>query len=317
MVRLTTLCEAFFEENTWYANKTKENARRAFRYLSELVGNITVDRLDFGRCEKFRNWLWKSGRSKNTANMYLRALGPILDWAVQHRILRVNPAVGVKQFKVTQKPIRVYENWECERMYRAAPDDRWRAILLAARTTGLRRGELLNLTRKNIRQGFVYVEPKLQTKETWPWEPKDKAIRKVPLVDVLGSLLENLPCFYVFLTEDLYKSNLDRQAAGVLNEDRRKCPDLNFRRTFVQIQKRAFGRQIGDFHSLRKTYITEMANHLPQYFVMKLSGHSSSKTMTTYYTACRESMFDDARKIASREGIRGHLAWLQPERRRA
>jgi len=318
MLKILTLCQRYFDENFWYAKKTKENATRAFRYLAEVVGNINVDRLDACGCEKFRNYLLRTGRSKNTANIYLRAIRPVLQWAVQQKLIRVNPAADIKPFRVTQKPIRVYEDWEFERMYRFAPNERWRAILLAARTTGLRRGELLNLTLDNIRGDFIYVEPKRETKRTWPWEPKDREIRKVPIIDELRTLVQRLSdCYYPLLTLHIYRNMLRLKDARMLDEDRCKCPDPNFRRTFVAIQRRAFGRQIGDFHSLRKTYITEMANNLPEYFVLRLSGHSSSRTMRTYYTACRESMYSDARKIASCGVNRGMLGYSTPPKTEA
>ncbi len=315
MLKIRTLAEEYFQENFFYAKKTRCNTIRAFQYLADLSGNITIDRLDFTHLEKFRNWLLQSGRGKNTANIYLRSLSPVFAWAVQRQLVRVNPAVGVKQFKVCQKPIRVYTDAEFERLYRAAPSERWRAILLTARTTGLRRGELLNLTQDNIRQGFVFVEPKRETRTTWPWEPKDKEIRKVPLIKDAAILLSALSCYYPLLAPAVYDNCLRLRAAGVMSEDRRKCPDLNFERTWWKIQIKAFGRRIGSFHDLRRTYLTEMCDNLPEYFVLRLSGHSNSKTLQTYYTSVRESMFDTAREIASGEQKRASLEGSQPEKR--
>ena len=200
---------------------------------------------------------------------------------------------------MTRNPVVIYEDWQVERMLRYAPDLRWQAIILTARTTGLRRGAILNLTRDNIRGDYVFVEPKRNTKMTWEWEPKDREIRKVPLVPQLKRIFERLgDSFYLLLTKSRYERNIESSRKGLLSERLRKCPEENFRRKFVAIQKKAFGRQIGDFHRFRKTYTTIMCGKLPDYFVMRLTGHSNLKTMT-YYLASRESYFDQARQIAS------------------
>lgn len=299
MVKIKSLAKSYINEQFWLAGSTKETTKRAFDYLALAVGNLSIDRLNYSHCESYKSWLVKSGRSKTTANIYMRSLRPVFNWAVRLKLLGSNPMVELTAFKTTQKPIRVYEDWEFERMLRFCQTPEWKFILLVARTTGLRRGEVLNLHKDNFRSGFVFVEPKRNTERTWEWEPKDKEIRKVPCPDYVYHLAKDAPCYYPSLTVRRYATQLRLKGMGMLVESRRKCPHLNFRRDFVKIQRKAFGRQIGDFHSLRKTYITEMASEFPDYFVMKLSGHSNTRTMVTYYTACRDSQFISARKIAS------------------
>jgi len=308
MTTLKTLYNAYLSEHFWLADSTKDTTGRAFRYLAEAIGNITIERLEYRHFEQYKNFLLRTGRAKTTTNIYLRALAPVLSWAVNLKLLKENPIAGIKQLKITRKPIRIYEDWQFERMLRFAPDNRWRAILLCAKTAGLRRGAVLNLTRDNIRNGFIFVEPKRNTARTWEWEPKDREIRKIPLVPQLEEILQGLDCYYVMLSQRRYEANLRLKNAGILSGWIRRCPDQNFRRSFVAIQRKAFGRQVGDFHSLRKTYITLMCEELPEHFVAKLTGHTNSKTMT-YYLASRESYFDIARQVASK-GIKNRDAWL-------
>lgn len=310
MVKLRTLCQNYLAENFWLAESTKETTERAFRYLIECVGNRNIDRVNYQRCSAYKGWLLKTGRSRTTANIYLRSLSPVFNWAVLLGLITANPVVNVKQFKITRKPVRIYEDWQFERMFRYALNDRWRAVLLCARTTGMRRGEILNLTLDNIRGGFVFVEPKRESKTTWLWEPKDKEIRRIPLIESLAGLIRSLGSHsYPMLSAERYGNIMKLEAAGLLNGRIRRCPDQNFRRSFVNIQRRAFGRQIGDFHSFRKTYTTLMCEHLPNDFVMKLTGHNSLKTMT-YYLSSRESYYSTAREIASRV-IKNGVSGLQ------
>lgn len=299
MVKLSTLCEQYLNEQWWLSGSTKETTHRAFRYLIRTVGDLLIGRLTYRHGEQYKGWLLKYGSSKNTVNMYLRALKPVFNWAINIKILDANPLQKCKQLKITRKPIRLYEDYEFDRLLRFAPNTRWRAILLTARTTGLRRGAILNLTKDNIRNEYVFVEPKRDTDRTWEWEPKDQEIRSVPLIKPLAELLCGMNCFYPLLSRRRYENILQLKAAGFLKERIRRCPDENFRRDFVAIQRKAFGRQIGDFHSLRKTYITEMANELPPHFVCRLSGHSDVRTMVTYYTAVKSEQYEKARRIAA------------------
>ncbi len=298
MIKLSTVFQQYLLEQWWLSDSTKETTQRAFKYLIRVIGDLLIDRVTYRHGEQYKGWLLQYGSSKNTVNMYLRAMKPVFGWAVKIKMLGENPLAQCKQIKVTQRPIRLYEEWEFDQLLRFAPNQKWRAILLAARTTGLRRGELLNLTKENVRGGFVFVEPKRNTERTWEWEPKDKEIRKVPVIKLIELALLDMSCFYPLLSERRYENLLRLKKAGLLTGRIRKCPNENFRRDFVNIQRKAFGRQIGDFHSLRKTFITDMANELPEHFVMRLSGHSNPKTMMTYYIATRGQQFEQARKIA-------------------
>lgn len=301
-MKLKTLCNHYLQENFWLADSTKDTTERACKYLALCVGNKEVDQLDYSDGERYKGWLLKTGRSKTTINIYLRSLSPVLNWAVlAKKLIRRNPIKGLKQFRITRKPIRIYEDAEVCRMLRFA-NLRWQGIILTAWTTGLRRGEILNLTLNNIRSGYIYVEPKRNTARTWEWEPKDKEVRKVPITDDVHHIITNLNRFYLFVPDSAYERMCHLGQLGLLSGIQRKCPDWNFRRSFVKIQKKAFGRQIGDFHSLRKTYTTRMCESLPEHFVMRLTGHNSLKTMT-YYLASRESYYIKARQKAQ-EGIK-------------
>lgn len=317
MIKLTSVGQNYLDENFWLAEATKDTTRRAVQYMAACCGNLMVTDLQYQHFERYKGWLLKTGRAKTTANIYLRAIRPVLNWARRLKLIEADPMAEIKEFKVTPNPIRIYEDWEFERMLRFAPNIRWRGILICARSTGLRRGEILNLTYGNIRGGFVWVEPKRDTADTWAWQPKDREIRKLPLVDQLSEVLVLLQdSFYPFISSPRLRTLRRLKEAKLLKDRHRRCPEENFRRDFVAIQRRAFGRQIGDFHSLRKTCITEMCEVLPEHFVMKLSGHSSTKTLT-YYQSARESYYEIARKTAS-EAIKKGLpvmssATLEPK----
>ena len=308
MITSHTLCQLFIEENRWnYEQSTIDTFILAFRHFVEAVGNKRIDKILPIDGEKFKSYLMESGRSKNSANMWIRSISRIFRWSVEDKeILCDNPLRRTRQFRITRNPVAFYEDWQVERMLRFTPDLRWKGIILCAWTTGLRRGAVLNLTMDNIRNGYVHVEAKRKTERTWPWEPKTKEIRRVPIVEQLMGIIDLLGGHYPFLRYRRVAYLLYQQRSGLLAARQRKCPEENFRRTFVGIQKRAFGRQIGDFHRLRKTFTTNMIEQLPDHVVMALTGHKCRKTLT-YYTGVRESFMDQARKIASDRLKKGSL----------
>ena len=63
-----------------------------------------------------------------------------------------------------------------------------------ARTAGLRRGEILNLTVNDVDfgRGRIIVQPKEVSKYTWRWVVKNKDRRELPLIDNLAQLLVDL-----------------------------------------------------------------------------------------------------------------------------
>lgn len=316
-MKLLTLCQLYLEENFWLADSTQETTRRAFRYFADIVGNRQISRLCREDGERYKAWLIKTGRSQTTANIYLRSLSPVFNWAVDiKKLINENPVARIRQFRTPRKPIKVYEDWEVDRMIRYAPDLRWRTILVMARTTGMRRGEILNLTLNNIRSGFVHVEPKNNTNDTWPWMPKDKECRRIPLVPIVAEMIRELGSqLYPMLSKRNYENLLRLHRVGLLKGRQRKCPDGNFNRTFRTIQRQAFGRTIGDFHSLRKTFTTRMCEELPDHFVMRLTGHNSLKTMT-YYLGVRQSYYQKALEVASNAIKTGLQACISPIKKR-
>jgi integrase len=312
MVKSHMLCQLFIEENRWnYEDSTIEVFKQAFAHFIEAVGYKRIDRIAPIDGERFKGWCMDNGKAKTSANMWIRAISRVFTWSVEEKnILADNPLRRTRQFRISREPVKFYEDWQVERMLRFAPDLRWKGIILCAWTTGLRRSAIMNLTFDNIRDGYIYVEAKRKTGKTWPWESKTKESRKVPMVDQLKWIIELLGCHYPFLTHRRYAHLLYLQSAGLLTATQRKRPEDNFRRTFVGIQKRAFGRQIGDFHRFRKTYITNMVEQLPEHIVMSLTGHKCRKTLT-HYTGGRESFYEQARKIASDRLKKGTL--LKPE----
>ncbi|MGE5446224.1 MAG: tyrosine-type recombinase/integrase [Ignavibacteriales bacterium] len=93
-----------------------------------------------------------------TINRELATLSNMFSMAVIWKLLDSTPYKGVKHFRVNSTSLRILNEDEFQRLY-AAASPTLRPILLAAITTGMRKGELLNLKWDdvNFKEGFILV----------------------------------------------------------------------------------------------------------------------------------------------------------------
>jgi len=267
----------------------KEKAKYSLRHLLKYLGDVPLDSIDLADCEDFQEYL-AGVVSRNSANSYIATISTVFNFALRRDMINRNVFDKLRPLKVTPSEIRVFNGTEVAAILRAA-NPFWRFRILAALTGGLRKGEVLNLTRDDIdeRSRIIRVQPKRNTATTWAWEPKDYEIRVVPLAPEFYNLLVTfvLPSIsadqpYICLTDQRY-GNL-RKRIGDLDERVRKTPDENWR-PFRNLMLRAGVN--GTFHDLRRTCITVWSRSLPAQEVMKLAGHSDFETTLKYYAGIR------------------------------
>ena len=128
----------------------------------------------------------------------------------------------------------------------------------------MRKSELLNLTWRDIdfSKQLAEVNPKKNTKETWPWFIKDVDRRELPLTDDAVSMMachqesqsEGYP--YVFVPPARYRciQQLRRKGRWTYSDSRLKVLN-NFRERFQTFLRRA---NVSDktFHDLRRTALS-------------------------------------------------------------
>ena len=186
-------------------------------------------------------------------------------------------------------------------------------LIATALCTGMRRGELLNLTWIDIdfdRQ-IVDVSPKKDTKCVWEWQIKDTDRRMLPLTDELAQELANHQLAqpegypYVFIPPFRYNYIQSLRHQGKWSPRRGNYPLNNFDRQFRSIRNHA-GVAHGEFHDLRRTCLSNwFANGLKEFDVMRMAGHSSFETTRRFYLAIRRDLLDRTREAstASMNGI--------------
>jgi integrase len=210
--------------------------------------------------------------------------------------------------------VHVYTDQQCEKIIEAAAlfDQRynralpWELLVRLALCTAMRRGEILNLTWRDIdfENMTVDVEPKTDTEQTWPWLIKDTDRRTVPLTETVIDMLtqwqaeqsEGYP--YVFVSPERYHRIQARQKAGEWTLEHGKCPVTNFYPQFTGIRDRA-GVKTGSFHDLRKTCISQWLNSgLEPHEVTKMVGHSCFETTWKFYVSIRKNVLNKAREAS-------------------
>ena len=285
------------------AFSTRQMTDLVFRYLIEFKGDISAASLTVQDAEDFQLILVNQ-TSRRTADSYIKTVRPVFSWAHRHGWIGVDPFGRIRLYNQPPPDVRVYSPAEISAILKAAADYLWRARILAALTAGLRRGEVLNLTVRDIDfdRRIITVRSKKDTEFTWQWTPKDYEARQVPLSGALYNLLisQIIPSIpsgqpYLMLSEKRYWTLKNR--IGSLPERVRITPDENFR-PWQQIKKRA-GIVDGCFHDLRRTAITLWSRELPYQEVMKLAGHSDLETTLRYYSAVRDDILERASRIVA------------------
>ena len=217
--------------------------------------------------------------------------------------------------------IRIYEPEEFERLLGACRSRLWQGRILLAKSAALRRGEILNLTVRDVdfEAGTITIRPKKETRDTWRWVPKSKKVRVVPLAEAVakflikyiwGTLPEKQP--YFMLSAGRYRRIQEIRISGDLEDRIRRCPDENFSKPFDRIRRRAIVDE-GTFHDLRRTCITEwLENGLLPHKVKELAGHASIETTMKYYVATRRALIDEAREASQKVLLTLGATGLEP-----
>jgi integrase len=214
-----------------------------------------------------------------------------------------------------KKTVRVYTTDQCRMLIKSARDwpdrsgVRWDILILLAMSTGMRKGELLNLTWRDIdfEQQTVTVKAKPEAASTWRWDIKDNEERTLPLIENVVSLLAEHQarqpegCPYVFVPADRYEDIQQLRKQGKWNTVCSRCNIVgNFSKHFAEIVRRAGLSSEMTFHDLRRTALSSwLSKGMDVFDVMTLAGHSKLTTTQTFYLAVSNDLLTRARKAKS------------------
>lgn len=297
---------------------TLREYNNSMKHFIKVVGDIDYQKVEHKHGERFMQVCFDEGNSPATASKKLGKLKRLFQMAVERRQLDDNPMRYVKHPKVPRRIVRVYDDKEVVAMVRVAQSAnvgdnfQWDLFILMAYCTGMRRGELLNLTWADIdfAKQIAMVSPKENSEFTWEWHIKDTDRRELPLTEDLIKLLvehqvvqpEGQP--YVFIPPDRYERIQGMRQCGNWSPYKANYPVNNFDRQFRMIRQAA-NIDKGQFHDFRRTCISNWLKHgLKEFDVMKMAGHANFETTRRFYLAVSSDLVDRAR-VASSKALDG------------
>ena len=296
----------------------KETAKSMNDFIA-CVGDIDMQEVRYEHGERFIQYCLDRKLSAGTATKKIKHLKRVFQLAEDRGQLDRHPLRKLKPPKVGKRKVRVFTDQECDDLCKAARQYeergrlvKWELLIRMCLATGMRRGELMNTTWRDIDFANMTVEvsPKKNGVDTWEWHIKDTDHRTLPLTADLVKLLvehqmaqpEGNP--YVFVPTGRYELIQDLRRNGQWTVERGRSPLSKFCHHFNKIRKLA-GIATGTFHDLRRTCLSNwIVQGLGLHEVKELAGHAGIETTDRFYLAVRKDVVDRARAAseASRKG---------------
>lgn len=247
------------------ANSTYELYKKSINNLIRFLGNKPLKNITYLELERFKNHRAKTV-SKTSANMEIRTIKAILNFAVRSGFIANNPAIDIKQFKLPEKEKLSFSQPDLEKLFNAITDPLIGRIALFGLNTGCRLSEILNIQIKDIN----YDEKYIIIRNKADFKTKTGKIRLIPFSEGTERLVMPLKGKsgdrYLFSFKGPFRLNRD----------------------FVSQKFKKYLRAAGlpekfHFHCLRHTFITNLIKAgAPINFVKELAGHSDIQTTMGY-----------------------------------
>ena len=280
-IGFTAFSEVYLQDYAMIAKKSWETDAGRLRIMDEFFKGIELREITPLMIQKFRAWRLKAGNSKSTANRYLALLKRMFFIAIGEGYAEENPVKKVKFFseKDTLKERILTEDEEARLMQTCS--DALRPILVTALNTGMRRGEILNLT---------WSQVDFKTRRIRVEKTKSGGVRHIPINDVLLCELHQLegnePGFLFFNPETMK-------------------PYVDLKKGFKAACRRASIKGMR-FHDLRHTFATRLVERGVDLITVKeLLGHSSVR-ITERYTHSNQDRKREAVELLSCDACGTH-----------
>lgn len=309
-----TLAEWFelYIERSDLRPSTVRFKKKAHDYFMKWFKLSYPEDVTLAKAEDYRKLLAK-GRSKSSANGYLRVYKPFWAWLFRHGAIKQDPFQGLRLYRTTELRKKTFTSAELGRLVYLS-SRLWR-VRICLGLLGLRRGECLNLVVRDINwsahDSYILLSEKEKTPKTWPWVPKNHQIRMVALPErmrfngmvvelhkdimILIDDLRESPFFC--LEEKYYKKLTGLQSIGELKDERTADPTGNFQRSFRTLQKRAGITPLKRYHELRAAFATKMIAQNGIERAADALGHSSIEITRRYDRRTMKSLVKDIKRI--------------------
>ncbi len=218
--------------------------------------------------------------AKKTLNGAIKLCRTIFAIALENKQCEENPMSRFKEFRLPAPGKRdFYSDEELLKIWETV-DPHWRNCLEFIANTGLRKGEMINLTWDNV--SLDSADPRITVASSEEWETKSGKSRIIPLnsraLEIIQSVRGKHPK-YVFTS----------------TTNKKMHPDEPYHALKDALSK--LGLE-GDVHKLRHTTGSKLAMHGVDPFAIKdLLGHSDIKTTQIYTHTSSEHLRDAVKKL--------------------
>ncbi len=264
---LTEHLEDFLGDMERRARSDKHMANLEFR-IGKVIADCGWQEIKDATADSFQAWRRKQDFSAKTVNDYLEETRCFFNWLVKHGRAAVNPLVVVekvdKQGQSTRER-RAFTDDEIRRLLAIAENRK--PVYLMAVNTGLRRSELASLQWGDLVLDAVAPFVRVRASTTKNGKAAEMRLRREVVVE-----LQNLK------TTEVTDGDLVFPKFPRIERFRRDLEKAGI--AYVDAQGR-----YADFHSLRKTFGTNMARAgVPSRVAMALMRHSDRRLTDQIYT---------------------------------
>jgi site-specific recombinase XerD len=218
--------------------------------------------------------------AKKTLNGAIKFCRTLFAFAMEDKYCEENPMSKLKEFRLPETGRRdFYTDEELGKIWETV-EPHWRGCLEFIANTGLRKGEMINLTWDDV--SLDPVDPRITVASSDEWETKSGKSRVIPLnsraLEIIQSVRGKHPK-YVF--------------TSVTNK--KMHPDEPYHALKAALSK--LGLE-GDVHKLRHTTGSKLAMQgVDRFAIMNLLGHSDVETTQIYVHSSSEHLRDAVKKL--------------------
>ncbi len=256
--------DLFVHAQTSYAPKTVEMYSAALNRLQSILGDKHLSSISPRDAD-----LYRATRSKEVSpvsvNIELRTLRASFSLAQRWKLISENPFKRISLLRIPeQRPVYIRKE-DFGKLLSAIEDPWFRELVTFAVLTGLRRGEILNLTWKDVDLERKLIH--IQSGEGFITKAGKR--RSVPMNERVRNFLSEKP--HASLEETVFTFGGNRIRG-----------DHVTKKLKASVRKAGLDEKI-HFHSLRHTFATWLVQGSVNIFeVQKLLGHSNVSTTQVY-----------------------------------
>jgi len=259
--------------------KTNESYTKTFKHLEEYFGDRLLEDISPRDIEGYKSE--RAGEvSPNTVNHELRMFRAFLHKLVDWKLIHESPCTSVKDIRVVDQTRAFLSSNELSKILEKLKDSFLHDVVLFAAMTGMRRGEIVNLSWTDVDMARKLIV----VRSSSSYQTKSGKIRTIPMNSTVLELL----------------AGRARSSSYVFTGKRGERLNGNFVRGRL---KAAFADCGLDsrlhFHSLRHTFASLLVQRgISLYHVQKLLGHSSPRVTEIYAHLGGSELLESVEKLA-------------------